>query len=262
MKNSISLCFHASDINVAHHQLNQLMDDLLDFNYSIRIRGIVHPDSYPSFSELVNTAINESEHDIVVLINDKVMPKPGDLKRMITLLSAGFGYVGLYSVGFCALTKSLIKKIGWFDERYIGGGYEDDDFLLRLYLNDIAVFDSHECEYDYDTIKTKQSVSIPLSLSEPHFIKKWNFFDDKVVKTIKEENYSKYDVLDSINTSEWLPWNASVLGYYYGVGPKRGIPHGSNVMNYQGISRVFRFSKVPYAGSIVGHNRIIIDASK
>jgi hypothetical protein len=261
MKREVSLCFHSSDVEIAKKQLENISEDLQDIIYSVRIRGEVHPNAYSSYSELVNQAINDCVYQNVILINDKVMTKKGDILRMLDLLEAGFGYVGLYSVGFCALTKSLIKKVGWFDERFIGGGYEDDDFLLRLCLNDIAIFDSVECDYDYFNVKTKQSVSVPLSGSEPHFNAKWKFDSDKVTKLLKEEDYVKYKDL-SATEKKWLPWRASVLGYYYGVGPKRGIPDGSNVLNHHGHSRVSRFCKVPHAGSIVGHNRAIIDVSK
>jgi len=45
-----------------------------------------------------------------------------------------------HMVGFCkpntfsalAYDIDTIKQVGWWDESYIGGGYEDDDFLLRL----------------------------------------------------------------------------------------------------------------------------------
>jgi hypothetical protein len=30
------------------------------------------------------------------------------------------------------LNKKIIKKIGWFDERFLGVGYEDGDYLIRL----------------------------------------------------------------------------------------------------------------------------------
>ena len=260
-KIKVSLCFHASDPEIARWQLSCMEQDLQSFEYSVRIRGNVHADAYPSFSELVNTAINDSPHERIVLLNDKVMPKQGDLTRMLTLLDAGFGYVGLYSVGFCALTKGIIKKIGWFDERFLGGGYEDDDFVMRMRMHDVAIFDSHECDYDYATTKTKQSVTIPLSGSEPHFLSKWRFEGNLIEKLLPEETYEKYD-LSKATTDRWMPWMASVLGYYYGVGPKRGIPQGSHVTNHQGQSRVYRFCTVPYAGMLVGANRNIVDRSK
>jgi hypothetical protein len=261
VKKQVSICFHASDPEIAKIQALSMKDDMEKFDVTFRIRGDTHPEAYPSFSELVNTAINDSVHDTVILVNDKVIPKKGDLLRMLDLLQAGFGYVGLYSVGFCALTKGLIREIGWFDERYLGGGYEDDDFLLRMKLHDIAVFDSHECEYDYVTVRSKQSVTVPLSGSEPHFQAKWKFDNATVKRVISEETYHKYSLPES-NHNTWLPWRASVLGYYYGVGPKKGIPWGASVTGYQGHSRAFRFCTVPYAGSIVGSNREVIDESK
>jgi hypothetical protein len=259
---SISICLHASDILIAEKQFQAMEEELKDKKFSLRIRGEVHPEAYASYSEMVNCAINDSAYETVVLVNDKVLIKPGELSRMLSLLSAGFGYVALYSVGFFALTKSLIKKVGWFDERFLGGGYEDDDFVLRMRLNDIAIFDSYESDYDYIATKTKQSVTAPLSLSEPHFQKKWQITDEYIVKKLPEESYQKYKSLNNFEDKRWLPWHASVLGYRSGVGPKKGIPSNMHPMQFQGPSRAFRFCKVPFGYDTVGTDKKVIEENE
>jgi len=258
----ITICLHASDESVADKQLEILQKDLSLFDkVNVRKRSNIHPDAYVSYSKMVNTAISDSKTDVVVLINDKVLPNSGELKKIISLLDAGFGYVGMYSIGFCGLSKSLIKKIGWLDERYLGGGYEDDDFILRLKLKDIAIYDSIESNYNYMSKPSKLSVDVPLSKSEPHFINKWKFNEESIEKLLKEEEYEEYSLAEA-KSKEWLDWNCSVLGYYYGVGPKIGIPENIHVSNFQGISRAFRTSSVPYSGQIFGKNKCIIDVKE
>lgn len=258
----LTICFHASDNDVLNKQLDVLQKDFYLFDkVNLRKRAEIHPDAYESYSKMVNTAISDSKTDVIILVNDKVLPNQGELKKIVSLLDAGFGYVGMYSIGFCGLTKSLIKKIGWLDERFLGGGYEDDDFFLRLKLNNIAIYDSHESNYNYMSKPSKLSVTVPLSKSEPHFISKWKFNEDTIEKLLKEENYSDYSLLEA-KEKEWLDWDCSILGYYYGVGPKIGIPENIHVSNFQGMSRTFRFSVVPYSGQIFGKNKSIIDVKE
>lgn len=259
---AITVCLHASDPEMSKMQEEIFLQDSGHFErLLIRRRCEIHPEAYKTYSEMLNTAISESSTDVVILVNDKVIPRKGELTRMVSLLDAGFGYVGLYSIGFCALTKSLIKKIGWLDERYIGGGYEDDDFLMRMRMNDIAIYDSHESVYNYMSKPSKQSVSVPLSGSEPHFLRKWKIDDTKIFKVLPEEDYtSKYGTLEDITPKEYMKWDCSVLGYCYGVGPKLGIPSGHPVDAYQGVSRVFRFEAVPYGQRFVGNRKEIIES--
>ena len=42
----------------------------------------------------------------------------------------------------------ILNKLGGFDENFIPGGCEDDDFKLRLQLNDIAFFEDHSVQYE------------------------------------------------------------------------------------------------------------------
>ena len=259
----LTICLHASDAEVANNQTKIFEYDSKNFrNVNTRKRHEAHPEAYSSYSEMLNSAINDSKTNVVVLVNDKVLPSSGELTRMISLLDLGFGYVGLYSIGFCAVTKDLIQKIGWLDERFLGGGYEDDDFLLRLRLNNIAIYDSHESNYNYMSKPSKQSVSVPLSKSEPHFLEKWKLNQNRIEKALKEEDYSRKYRLDGLENREFLSWDCSILGYCYGVGPRAGIPVDKPIENFHGFSRVHRFNVVPYGSKFVGNNRQIIDLTK
>jgi GT2 family glycosyltransferase len=103
----------------------------------------------PSFSKLINGAIMKAEQEIVIIANDKVRPKPEHIRKMIFLFNKGFGFVGLFRFGFFGFSKDLIRTIGFFDERFIGGGFEDVDFGRRLLEADIAIYESPEVPYEH-----------------------------------------------------------------------------------------------------------------
>lgn len=88
--------------------------------------------NFPSFSKLVNAAIVGSKYELVIFCSHRVRPIPADVYRMLNLLSYGYGLVGLYRFGFFGLKKELMRRVGFFDERFLSGEYEDNDFVIRL----------------------------------------------------------------------------------------------------------------------------------
>lgn len=99
---------------------------------------------YPSFSKLINDAILRAKREIVIICNDKARPTALDEFRTVDLLGQGFGFVALHNFRHFGFHKDLIRRIGFFDERYEGGEYEDFDFLRRIQGADIAVYMSKE----------------------------------------------------------------------------------------------------------------------
>lgn len=100
-----------------------------------------------SFSSLCNKAINATVTDYVIVIGDKARPKPRDISRMVDLLEEGHGLVGLFRFGFFGMHVNLAKEVGGFDERFIDGGYEDNDILIKMKQYDVAVYIDEEIEY-------------------------------------------------------------------------------------------------------------------
>ena len=120
-----------------------------------------------SFSRLVNLCVANCPTEIVVMMSDKVLPKAEHVNKVITLLEKGYGFVGLYRFAFFAFKKELFRQIGPMDERFVGGGYEDDDFYIRLKEANIAMYVTEELEYK------KASSSWDQSTTVNHFIAKW-----------------------------------------------------------------------------------------
>jgi hypothetical protein len=99
------------------------------------------------FSALLNGIISNCRTDIVVIANDKARPTFWDYQRLLDILQKGYGMVGLYRLGFFGLHKSVVERIGFFDERFITAGFEDNDYYIRLKLGNVASYIREEIEY-------------------------------------------------------------------------------------------------------------------
>ena len=270
MDKQISICLHAQEgleyiVEMQRTRLEQL-EQAFEIDWNLRVHR--HPGKYPSYSALINDAVVSSKHEYVIMLNARVIPQPQDVLHMLSLLEAGYAMAGKHNVAYMAVTKELFRKIGWWDERYLGGGFEDDEFYLRMRLANLAVYDSHEGTYDF-TWKQYHGIDggDKCALSEPHFFKKWRVMDTKIEKILPEENYEKYDGLlgepRSDISTKWLPWEQSTIGRGYGVGENReGIPEGQPISNFHGYPRSFRFCRVHYGGMVVGTPKAVVDGTK
>ena len=123
-----------------------IVDDIINKLKPLPVK-IFNGKGFPSFSKVVNEAIVSAENDNVIIINYKARPEKHHIYKTLDLLEKGYGFVGLYRFGFFGINKNLIKKIGFFDERYTGGGCEDHDFIIRLHEHKIATYQAEEIEY-------------------------------------------------------------------------------------------------------------------
>jgi len=216
-----TICLHCGCCpEIVKNQMDSLKP--LESKYKIFWNNRIdrHPSAYDSYSELINDSVSSSNTEFVFLINDRTKPKPEDIEHMVDLLENGFAAVTKYSVGFMAFSKELIREIGWWDERFYGGGYEDDDFVLRLRLHNLSYYESEEAEYD-------QSWKSPLfpsdgamcSKSRPWFHTKWRINNNEIIRVITEENYEKYEnKLGARNIeikTNWKDWSKSEIGIMF-----------------------------------------------
>ncbi len=159
-----------------------------------------------SFSKLVNDCTVHCPTEVVIMMSDKVRPTAEHIKKMIDLLEKGHGFVAMYRLGFFAYKKELFRQIGMMDERYIGGGYEDDDIYIRLKEANISMYISHEVEY------LKSRSSWKYSLSRPHYLEKWGGdvkLTREAFRQLPEEQYN-YNLGDSI-PAKFLPFPSSEI---------------------------------------------------
>jgi len=160
---------------------------------------------YPSFSKLVNSCVASADTETVILMSDKVMPGNADVTRLLELLDQGYAMVAFYRLAFFGFKKQLLRNIGMFDERLVGGVFEDDDFYIRLKEADLGVYISHEIPY------AKSGSGWNYSLARGHFVNKWGDVAQtgQIKRTLEEEQY-QYDLVSSV-PAEFLPWDKSVL---------------------------------------------------
>jgi hypothetical protein len=160
---------------------------------------------YPSFSKLVNSCVESADSETVILMSDKVLPTANDIQRLLALLDQGYAIVAFYRLAFFGFKKQLLREIGMFDERYVGGGYEDDDFYIRLKEANIGVYITHEIPYN------KSSSGWNYSLAQGHFVAKWGDIHQhgQVKRNLTEEQY-QYELGPAV-TAEFLPWDQSVI---------------------------------------------------
>lgn len=158
--------------------------------------------NYPSFSKLINDCVIECPTEIIIICNDKARPKKEDIEKMLKLINDGYGFVGLYAWGFFGFKKELFRRVGFLDERFIGGGYEDCDYMRRMLESNVSMYNVFEIEY--------QEIGSSWTRTITHYNNKWIHGDGFIKRLIAEEEYN-YDLGEETN-SDFLPWSESVLG--------------------------------------------------
>lgn len=162
---------------------------------------------YPSFSKLVNSCVHNCPFETVIIMSDKVLPTQDHVKKLINLINQGYGLVGLYRFAFFGFKKELFRTVGPLDERFIGGGYEDDDYYIRLKEANVSMYLSEEVPY------FKGPSSWNYELSKPHFVRKWfpqyvpekKIHENRVKRLLPEDNYN-YNFGNNIPT-KFLDWD-------------------------------------------------------
>jgi len=164
----------------------------------------------PSFSKMINEIIYSSRTtDIFIFCSHRVRPTKEDIYRMIAKINEGYGLVAFYRLACFGFKMDLIRKVGFFDERFIPAGYEDDDFFFRLQEADIAMYEDKSVEYIpgpslwQQELYTFEGVPYKQPITYKYFIKKWE--RDHYSYTIKRrvsEQQMCYNMEYNINDDE------------------------------------------------------------
>lgn len=175
--------------------------------------GTIDGENYPSFSKLINDCILAAEEEVVIIINHKIRGNFLHIDKIRYLLKQGYGLVSLQNFHMFGFKKDLIRRIGWFDERFLGGNYEDSDFVRRVIEAKIAWYDATEVP----VIPGKTSWDS--RESEKHFLNKWK--DGQMERLMPDEEYD-YDIGED-QGSVFLPLSKTKLSktnedYYRSIG--------------------------------------------
>ena len=86
-----------------------------------------------SLCKLWNKLIINSSNDKVLIFNDDILVLPHFRKELekCGILSVDVGLLN-WSWSHFAISKKVISRFGWFDERFPGVGNEDEDYEARL----------------------------------------------------------------------------------------------------------------------------------
>lgn len=236
----ITICLHCGcSKEIVDYQMNQLSPLSLKYKLHWNNRIDRNPGMYESYSKLINHSIATSNTEWVILINDRTHPTIDEVEKMIYLLENGYSCVFLYSVGFMGFSKELIREIGWWDQRFTYGGWEDRDWVFRLKKANLSLYESIESNYDYHW---KSPLNVPGAvLSGQFWEKKYDTSNSDVVyQKLSEEKYLEWDKTlgesrEDIKNS-WKTWNESQLDIMYDSRVRPGCgPSGSSILNNREI---------------------------
>lgn len=130
--NKFAFCFFSSDVNDVVKQDIELTKLSGQFQIERHYRHERNSGLYLSFSQMVNDAIDDTDSEFMIFCNPKTILTINDIKFILENLSSGYCFVSTVSFGLFGFSKELIRQIGMLDERFIGGGFEDNDFAIRL----------------------------------------------------------------------------------------------------------------------------------
>ena len=149
-----------------------------------------------SFSKMINEIVAICrDSDILIFCSHRVRPVPSDIHYLVSRIKEGYGLVMLRKMACFGFRLELFKRIGFFDERYVPGGYEDDDFYIRMKEANISIYDEDRVKY----IKGASLWSQPLyrvpdtDFKQPvtydMFKKKWRREGDTIYRLLEEQDY-------------------------------------------------------------------------
>jgi hypothetical protein len=216
----IAICLFAVEDEKTKEQFDKIKSFDLPYELEFWLRNKKNPNSYNSFSQMVNEAIDDTDSEFMIFINPKTIFEKEDFLDIILKLCSGYCFVSIVGLGLFGSTKELFRNIGMMDERYIGSTMEDDDLCLRLNLLNKAVY------YGYNKNKYENITSYnPLirGTSTLIFIKKWNYDEDNVdcyiqkkdlinKKISKKHNLKKNEIYNS-----WMNKENSFVQSHVGV---------------------------------------------
>lgn len=176
------------------------------------IRGleprVVDGEGAVSFSWLVNQCVLSSPCEYVIIVADKVVPTMMEVYGLRAMLGLGWAVVAPYRFGFFGMSKEVMRRIGPMDEAFSGGGFEDNDFVLRLREADLAYYESEESAY------TAMPTLWDTSGGPGHFLAKWGWDDEaRVTVRLREEFPCEYDFGPPTDT-EFLRWGVSMCVHH------------------------------------------------
>lgn len=165
-------------------------------------QNIFVPDK-SGLARLWNMCVMFAPTDWVLICNDDVVFENGWLEFLEDLIATDKYYqidLACYA-GFC-IHKSMILKIGWFDEHFLGGAHEDHDWQLRITEANLRDYRTYEHNDKFLTHKTYTKSKWRYNGNDKWLCKKW-----------KRQSPWDYRIPSFRNEPE-VDWHPSYTAFY------------------------------------------------
>lgn len=215
----IAICLNAPTVARALEQKQQLLALESEFDIEWDIRAERVEGTVASFSQIINESVLIVESEFMILINPATDPTPEDVTTIVEELCNGYAVSHIVAFGFYGLTKEVFRRIGMMDERFIGGGYEDNDFLIRLKQLDVAIswrYRSNQYKsWILGNAEMPQLQNQYTGITSTVFPIKWHKIGSTLYRTdlfLKEKVAPKY-ILNKPKQGiyeSWKPWSQSL----------------------------------------------------
>lgn len=169
--------------------------------------------NYESFSKVVNTCVANCATEIVIMMSYRITPTSDNIRKLLFYIDKGYAFVSLICLGFFAIKKELFRRIGFMDENYIPGGFEDLDFVGRIKEANLGIFATREADFSlvFPSAWRSEFRHGKAKLAMRHYKAKWNT-PDKItaIRLMLEQSYSYY--LGPSTNEKFLDWSHTRIG--------------------------------------------------
>lgn len=198
----IAIILLSNDDEIIQSQLKAINN--VDFEMELYFPKKENRINFYSFSSLINDSIENTKSEFMIFINPKTIIKSGDISFIIDQLCSGKCFVSLVNFGFFGTTKEFFRNFGLMDERYVGGEFEDEDFLLRLKLFGKAVYLKRDLLERYSLSKSKYDPN--RGSTTTIFMDKWNYNSDNDTYYVCKSDLNHRKLNNKIKTNQTIKY--------------------------------------------------------
>jgi len=183
--------------------------DLIGKELGYEVFEITFRDGLAHLAAVWNFAIQTSKTEWCMISNDDYRWQPGWYEVFCQLVQAGYELIGRDFSCFL-ISKTLIKKIGGFDENFKGMYFEDSDFFFRCRLAGIKMaiefdfFSERSLKPWFKHLRWENSdLNIPRAsardraINERYFWEKWKGSTDPEVQAFLKKWFPTRDTSES-----------------------------------------------------------------
>ena len=213
-----------------------------------------------------NQILRESKTEYVIFGCDKIRVTETDINRIKNKLNEGYACVATYLMGIFGISKELTTRIGMFDEGYAVNGFEDTDWMNKLFINDLALYISTETKY----LNTGSSWGHSDLTNKNYYDTKWREEPDAIVNLHGDVNADgKNYFTGQYEPKKYKSWGESVLlvpnikNYYNNKKPivmsEHKVRKSCAVCGNEHLETIMEYGNVPLAGDFPSKDELATD---